>query len=86
MIRIVRTLAAAALVMAGTAAAAAECQKQSFEQAGYVVCRFDLAKDDLRLVWKGADGAPYRTFDAVAGALKEEGKTLAFAMNAGTSA
>ncbi len=72
----------AALFLAAAPARAA-CGSESFEGADYTVCRFDLAKDDLRLFWKDADGAPYKTFDALAEALKGEGRTLSFAINGG---
>jgi uncharacterized protein YigE (DUF2233 family) len=82
MIRILTFATALLLTLAGIGTASADCEKQTFEDGGYVVCRFDPAQDDLRLFWQ-ADGAPFRTFDALAAALKGEGKTLAFAMNAG---
>ncbi len=65
------------------APARAECQADSFGGADYTVCRFDLAKDDLRLFWKDSGGAPYKTFDALADTLKGQGRTLAFAINGG---
>jgi uncharacterized protein YigE (DUF2233 family) len=80
-IRLLFALFAGLFLAAGHAKAG--CRSESFEGADYIVCSFDLAKDDLRLFWKGASGAPYNTFDALADALKGEGKTLAFAMNGG---
>lgn len=65
------------------AARAEPCRNESYRGAAYVVCRFDPTKDDLRIVWKGPDGSPYRTFDRLAAALKEEGRSLQFAMNGG---
>jgi uncharacterized protein YigE (DUF2233 family) len=71
-------------VAASTSFADAEpCRHETFEEAGYVVCSFDLAKDDLRMAWKDGEGAPYKTFDALAESLKGQGLTLSFAMNAG---
>ena len=70
------------LVVIGSASAE-PCRHETFERAGYIVCSFDLAKDDLRMFWRNGEGAPYRTFPALAEALKTEGKTLAFAMNGG---
>jgi uncharacterized protein YigE (DUF2233 family) len=64
-------------------ASAEPCRHETFEEASYIVCSFDLAKDDLRMAWKSGEGVPYKTFDALAEALKAEGPTLAFAMNAG---
>ncbi len=65
------------------AAVAEPCRDDSFHGAAYIVCRFDPTKDDLRIVWRGQDGSPYRTFDALAAELKEQGRTLQFAMNGG---
>jgi uncharacterized protein YigE (DUF2233 family) len=73
----------AALFLAAGPASADSCRSESFEGADYTVCSFDLAKDDLRLFWKDSAGAPYKTFDALADALKQKGLTLPFAMNAG---
>lgn len=36
---------------------AAECEQETFEEAGYVVCTVDADKADLRLFWKNADTA-----------------------------
>jgi uncharacterized protein YigE (DUF2233 family) len=78
-------LAIMLLAGAGTlgAAFAEPCRDDSFRGAAYIVCRFDPKKDDLRIVWRGQDGRPFRTFDALAAELKEEGRTLQFAMNGG---
>jgi uncharacterized protein YigE (DUF2233 family) len=75
----------AILALAGMAGetVAKPCRNQSFRGASYIVCSFDPAKDDMRLFWRGPDGQPYRTFDALAAALEEEGKSLHFAMNGG---
>jgi uncharacterized protein YigE (DUF2233 family) len=62
---------------------ATECEQESFEAAGYVVCTLDADKADLRLFWKNADGEPYRTFSSIAEAVRAEGKTLTLAVNAG---
>ena len=70
------------LVSPGTARGE-PCRNESFEGASYIVCSFDLTKDDLRIYWRGDDGKPYRTFAALAAKLKAKGKTLQFAMNGG---
>jgi prepilin-type processing-associated H-X9-DG protein len=64
-------------------ASAAGCRREVFEGGGYVVCRVDLATDDLRLFHSGANGRPYRSFRRLRDALDGEGLSLAFAMNAG---
>ncbi|PDS77916.1 phosphodiester glycosidase family protein [Rhizobium sp. L43] len=79
---------AAAIILAATItsvhqAHAQPCEQQIFEEAKYVVCTLEPDKADLRLFWKNADGAPYRTFSSLAEAVRAEGKTLAFAVNAG---
>lgn len=62
---------------------AAICSATTFEGARYTLCRVDPAAEQIELYWKGADGKPYRSFGALADALKTEGRTLVFAMNAG---
>lgn len=74
-------LALALLAVAGPVQAA--CAPESFEGNAYTVCRFDLRTDPLQLFNLGADGEPYGSFAALEAALKDGGKTLAFAMNAG---
>ncbi len=49
----------------------------------YTVCVFDVRKTRLRLFLAGADGKPYGGFDAIAAAVRSQGDSLAFAMNAG---
>jgi uncharacterized protein YigE (DUF2233 family) len=68
-------------LLAGPADAA--CSGESHGGAEYTVCRFDPAKDDIRLFWKSPEGAPYKTFDALADVLGESGLNLAFAINGG---
>jgi uncharacterized protein YigE (DUF2233 family) len=77
-------LALALLLCASVDVARAEpCRSESFEGTAYTVCSFDPAQDDVRMfLRKGAD-APYKTFEALAEALKEEGLHLAFAINGG---
>jgi uncharacterized protein YigE (DUF2233 family) len=78
-------LAAALLTLASASAAASAepCRDETFRSAPYIVCTFDPAKDDLRLYWRAPDGQPLRTFNGLAQALDERGKTLVFAMNGG---
>jgi len=70
------------LVLSGTAHAA-PCRSESFRGASYIVCSFDLARDDVRIHWRDGDGKPYRTFAAVSAGLKARGQSLRFAMNGG---
>jgi uncharacterized protein YigE (DUF2233 family) len=64
-------------------AKAEPCREQSFKGATYIVCSFDPAKDNLRMFWRGGDGAPYRTFAALAASLNKTGRSLRFAINGG---
>ncbi|ODR97835.1 hypothetical protein AUC69_01630 [Methyloceanibacter superfactus] len=73
------------LLLAGlpAAASAEPCRDESFRGASYIVCAFNPAKEDIRIVWRDTDGRPYRTFGALAAQLQTEGETLQFAMNGG---
>ncbi|MCP4385072.1 MAG: hypothetical protein GY798_27295 [Hyphomicrobiales bacterium] len=71
------------MLVSGTTAAAEACQRETFEDVGYIVCGFDLADSDVRLFWRQPDGGPYATFAALATALDLKGLRLDFAMNGG---
>lgn len=71
------------LLVACGAASAAPCRDKNFGGSSYIVCTFDPLSDDIRLFWRGADGRPYRTFDALSRALTAQGNSLPFAMNGG---
>ncbi|MFQ0813322.1 hypothetical protein AVM02_15850 [Brucella anthropi] len=86
MILLKRGLFAAAAVLAATAALmqpgqAGTCNRESFEEANYIVCA--AKAEGLHLFWKNADGQPYRNFSKLADAAASRGKTLVFALNAG---
>lgn len=69
-----------ALMLPG-AAQAVTCSDAEFEDRSYTVC--DVAPgEDLRL-FHSSQGLPYGSFAAINTALEPQGKTLAFAMNAG---
>ncbi|WP_132546271.1 phosphodiester glycosidase family protein [Rhodovulum euryhalinum] len=74
-------LLAALLVL--PAAARAECGHVAHEGRGYVVCETDPARVELRLFRLDTTGAVLGSFARVDLMLAGEGKTLAFAMNAG---
>ncbi len=59
------------------------CRTLVEAQRPYTICTFDNLKDKLQLFWRGPDGAPYGGFEPLATALKQNGKSLRFAMNAG---
>ncbi|ODR94911.1 hypothetical protein AUC70_03755 [Methyloceanibacter stevinii] len=75
---------AMALVLLGAAPAAAEgCRDRTLLSTSYIVCAFNPATDDLHLYWRGQNGRPFRTFNALSRALKSQGRDLVFAMNGG---
>ena len=76
-------LCAVVLLSATGMAQAESCRAESFSGSSYAVCSFNLAKDRVRTFWRGNDGNPYRTFDALAADLEAKGKSLRFAMNGG---
>lgn len=63
------------------------CRGEVREEAvTYTATRFRVVKlepQQVGVVWKGADGQPYRTFDRVQARFTKEGKTVKFLMNAG---
>lgn len=68
----------------GTAPAAADgCKDRTLLGTPYIVCAFNPVADDLRLYWRGQNGRPFRTFDALSRALRAQGRDLVFAMNGG---
>jgi len=59
------------------------CSAETYLGEDYIICRFDSRTDDIRLFLNDEAGAPYAVFTNVEAALSQEGKSLAFAMNAG---
>ncbi|UXN04313.1 phosphodiester glycosidase family protein [Bartonella sp. HY406] len=59
------------------------CTTDSFENKTYVVCRANPSLDRIELFLNGSDDKPYKRFYRLEDALNAEGKTIAFAMNAG---
>ena len=74
---------AAGLLAMPAAAWAEPCRAQSFGGESYIVCSFDLTRENIRTYWRRDDGKPYRTFAALAEDLERKGKSLRFAMNGG---
>jgi len=69
---------------AGWAACArADVENIEFGGKDFRVCRLDPGKERLEVVWKGADGQPYKNFRKVEAALNAQGKRLKLSMNAG---
>ena len=80
---VIKLCAAMLICLAAPVAAQAEpCRSESFKGASYVVCSFDLTKDEPRIYWRGSNGS-VTTFTALAADLEAKGKSLRFAMNGG---
>lgn len=62
---------------------AVECSQQAHDGNGYAVCAVDPAAENLRLFLNDADGTPIGHFSTLDTALKAQGRSLIFAMNAG---
>jgi uncharacterized protein YigE (DUF2233 family) len=69
------------LVFAGSASAT--CRSLEFADKSYTACSFDLSKDLIGVYNLDDNGQPLASFEALAGLLDQQGKTLRFAMNAG---
>jgi uncharacterized protein YigE (DUF2233 family) len=76
-------LCATGLLAVPQSASAEPCRTQSFGAESYIVCSFDLTRQNIRTYWRGDDGKPYRTFAALADDLEAKGRSLRFAMNGG---
>lgn len=71
------------LWLMGMLGAWAEVKEDQIEHAGATFRVVRLEPRQVRLVWKGGDGQPMRTFDRVQAQVAKEGKTVKFAMNGG---
>lgn len=60
-----------------------EVREEAVTHAGTQFRVVRLEPQQVGVVWKGADGQPYRTFDRVQARFAKEGKTVKFLMNAG---
>ena len=59
------------------------CYHQKFENKSYIVCEVDPDKYDISLFLNNANGEPFKYFRNVEKYLREQGKTIAFAINGG---
>lgn len=75
-------LAALMVCLAGPLLAA-DCRETEHAGNRYALCEVDTAKEELRLFLRDKNGDIHGTFSSVNAALKDEGKKLGFAMNAG---
>jgi uncharacterized protein YigE (DUF2233 family) len=78
---VIRISALALLAIAS--ASAADLVEQSVEHSGVKFRVVRISPDRIRLVWKNAQGSPYRSFDRVQKAFATEGKSVKFLTNAG---
>ncbi|MDQ0320692.1 uncharacterized protein YigE (DUF2233 family) [Pararhizobium capsulatum DSM 1112] len=82
MIRLL-SLGFAMAVLAATDIAHAACETVVHLGQPYAVCRFDPAKDNLRIFLRGRDGKPYGGFVPLVEDLRREHDYPVFAMNGG---
>jgi len=87
-IRLKYLFLAAAAIFASPALAqqaddASPCEPRTVEGSGYIICRVAPGAGELRLFWKDASGQPFRSFDKLDAAVRAEGRSLVFAINAG---
>ena len=59
------------------------CESRTFEGSAFTVCAFDARSHEIRLAWRGEDGAALRSLPALEAALGPEAERVRFAMNAG---
>ncbi len=71
------------LGLASGKASAETCRAETFKNISYTVCEVDLKTDQLALFLYAPDGSPFGYFNTLQNALKAQGKSLGFAMNAG---
>lgn len=77
-------LTALGLVISGTAAQSeVTCTERSFDGLAYTACEVDPRTDALRLFLDAPSGEKFGQFSSIDKTLQEDGKVLAFAMNAG---
>jgi len=69
--------------VAQAAPAQAACSEKRFEGDGFIVCAYEPAHQELRLVSKDNAGDYVRTFAALNASLGKDAARVAFAMNAG---
>jgi len=77
-------LTALGLVISGTAAQSeVTCTERSFDGLAFTACDVDPRTDALRLFLDAPSGEKFGQFSSIDNTLQDEGKVLAFAMNAG---
>lgn len=71
------------MLMAMAGIAVAEVREEGVVHAGVEFRVVKLQPQQVGLVWRDANGQPYRTFDRVQARFEKEGKKVKFLMNAG---
>lgn len=59
------------------------CSRVRFDEKNYIVCRANPARNVITIFLNDEKGKPYTHFTPIEKMLREQGKTFAFAMNAG---
>ncbi len=72
-----------ALLLWASPALAVTCEDVRYDGNSYTVCTVLPGSEELRLFLYDADGEPFGQFSAIERALRDSGKQLGFAMNAG---
>ncbi|MBY6066499.1 phosphodiester glycosidase family protein [Leisingera aquaemixtae] len=72
-----------AAIWTAPAAGAVECSDVAFEGSRFTICEVDAVKEQLQLFLRDGNGQVYGHFSKLEEALAGDGKTLAFATNAG---
>ncbi len=65
------------------APAGGSCAPVSHGGNAYTVCTFDVTRNRIELFWSNEDNQPYGDFASLDAKLRQDGKQLTFAMNAG---
>lgn len=79
-----RLLALALLLgLANGPAAAETCRNETYKNNRYTICEIAPERDRLELFLYAPDGTPWGYFNSLDKGLKDQGKSLGFAMNAG---
>ncbi|WP_420004266.1 phosphodiester glycosidase family protein [Arenibacterium sp. LLYu02] len=72
-----------AFVSVASAAGAVSCRDETYEGNRYTLCEVDAATEEMRLFLRNDAGQVMGHFSTIDAELEAEGKTLAFATNAG---
>jgi uncharacterized protein YigE (DUF2233 family) len=72
-----------ALLLAGHAALAVECDRFHIDAKAALACRVDVPRERLKLYLEDGSGRPLKTFAALQRLLASQDQKLVFAMNAG---